>query len=117
MEEIYRTNIKVKQVIANQPITKGGSQCTYACDIGNHHIHTYCKSCKRNLYYGTTIHDCIIGYEHGKVQPDMDPTFLINDPWWEEPLEVIIENNIVYLQYFQNLINNSLNEELIAELD
>ena len=25
MEEIYRTNIKVKQVIANQPITKGGS--------------------------------------------------------------------------------------------
>jgi hypothetical protein len=79
MEEIYRTNIKVKQVIANQPITKGGSQCTFACDTENHHLHTYCKLCKKNLHYGTVIHDCIIGYEHGKIQLDMDPNFLINN--------------------------------------
>jgi hypothetical protein len=47
----------------------------------------------------------------------MDPSFLINNLWWEELLEVIIENNVAYLQHFQNLINNSLDEELIAELD
>jgi hypothetical protein len=117
MEEIYRANIKVKQVIANQPITKGGSQCTFACDTENHHLHTYCKLCKKNLHYGTIIHDCTIGYGLGKIQPDMDPSFLINNLWWEEPLEVIIENNVAYLQHFQNLINNSLDEELIAELD
>ncbi|CAG8636928.1 15312_t:CDS:1, partial [Funneliformis mosseae] len=41
MEDIYLENIKIKSVIANQPITKGGSQCTFACDVENHHIHTY----------------------------------------------------------------------------
>ena len=117
MEEIYRTNIKIKQVIANQPITKGGSQCTFACDTENHHIHTYCKMCKKNLHYGLVIHDCTIGFGRGKIQPDMDPGFLINNPWWNEPLAVRIENNVMYLQYLQNLIGNSFNEELIAELD
>ena len=114
MEEIYRTNIKVKQVIANQPITKGGSQCTFACDTENHHLHTYCKLCKKNLHYGTIVHDCTIGYGLGKIQPDMDPSFLINNPWWKEPFAVMIENNLIYLQFIQNLIDNSFNEELIA---
>src|SRR5688572_8656289 len=49
MTEIYKKNIKVKQVITNQLITKGGSKCTDFCDIENHHIHMYCKVCKRNL--------------------------------------------------------------------
>jgi hypothetical protein len=62
MENIYRENIQVKQVIANQPITKGGSQYTFACDTENHHLHTYCKACKRNLPYRIVEHDCIIGF-------------------------------------------------------
>ncbi|CAG8720220.1 11981_t:CDS:1, partial [Funneliformis mosseae] len=41
MEKIYCENIKIKSVIANQPIVKEGSQCTFAYDIENHHIHTY----------------------------------------------------------------------------
>ena len=117
MEEIYHTNIKVKQVIANQPITKGGSQCTFTCDTENHHIHTYCKMCKRNLPYGITIHDCTIGYGPELIQPDMNPSFLIDSPWWNEPLAVQIENNIFYLQHLQNIVNYSFNDELIAELD
>ena len=73
--------------------------------------------CKKNLLYGITIHDCTIGYGPGLVQLDMDPSFLINSPWWKEPLVVQVENNIFYLQYLQNILNNSYNDELIAELD
>ena len=81
MNKIYRENIKVKQVIANQPITKGGSQCTFNCDTENHHLHTYCKACKKNLPYGITEHNCIIEFRPGKIQPDMDTNYLINDLW------------------------------------
>jgi hypothetical protein len=28
------------------------------------------------------IHDCIIGHEPGKVHPDMNPNYLVNEPWW-----------------------------------
>jgi hypothetical protein len=79
LEDIFKENIKIKQVIANQPITKGGSQCNYSCDIENHHIHTYCKACKRNLPYRTIEHHCIIRFGPGQIQPDMNPNYLIND--------------------------------------
>ena len=61
LEAIFQSNIVVKQVIAGQPITHGGSRCDHSCDFGNHHIHTYCKACKTNLFYETTIHECKIG--------------------------------------------------------
>jgi len=101
MIEIYKENIKVKQVIANQPITKGGSKCTDFCDIENHHIHTYCKACKHNLPYGIVLHDCIIGFERGKIHPDMNSNYLINDLWWTEPQLVQQEN--AYAQLFAML--------------
>ena len=101
MDNIYRENIKVKQVIANQPITKGGSQCTFNCDTENHHLHTYCKACKKNLSYGIIEHDCIIGFGPGKIQPDMDTNYLINDLWWEEPEKVKQEN--AYHQLYEML--------------
>jgi hypothetical protein len=81
LEEIYRENIKIKQVIAGQPITRGGLQCTFSCDTENYHMHTYCKACKKNLLYETIIHDCVIGYGLGKIQPDMKPEYLTNDIW------------------------------------
>jgi hypothetical protein len=46
---LYLNNLKIKNVVANQPINRGGSRCTDACDIENHHTHRYCKACKRNL--------------------------------------------------------------------
>ena len=52
LEDIYHEYIKVKQVIARQPIIKRGSQCTFNCDTENDHIHTYCKACKKNLPIG-----------------------------------------------------------------
>ena len=79
LEDIYNENLKIKQVIAGQPITKGGSQCTFYCDTENYHTHTYCKACKKNLSYGTIIHNCIIGFGPEKIQPDMNPTYLYND--------------------------------------
>ena len=65
LELLYQTLIKVKNVVANQPITRGGSRCTEACDTENHHIHTYCTLCKKNFWYGTTIHDCKMGLGPG----------------------------------------------------
>ena len=62
LEDIFKENIKIKQVIANQPITKGGLQYNYNCDIKNHHIHIYCKACKRNLPYRIIEHHCIIRF-------------------------------------------------------
>ena len=88
MQNIYKTNIKIKQVIAGQPINSEGSRCNYSCDIENHHLHTYCKACKTNLPYNTVEHECIIGYKLGQIQPDMDPRYLDNQIWWNEPIEV-----------------------------
>jgi hypothetical protein len=122
LENMYAQNIQIKQVIANQPITRGGSRCDFSCDIENHHVHTYCKMCKKNLFYGITIHDCIIGFSRGKIRPDMNPEYLINTPWWKEPKQVEQENSVRYLRNFQRLYNNlpiqpvSL-EPFIAELD
>ena len=112
----YAALIKIKQVIAGQPITRGGSQCTDACDIENHHIHTYCSGCKRNLMYGTTIHPCDVRFA-------MDAAGLTNTPWWIEPLLVQQENNYTYLRFLQRILNGlsfyepNLNEIQIADLD
>ncbi|POG60213.1 hypothetical protein GLOIN_2v1487225 [Rhizophagus irregularis DAOM 181602=DAOM 197198] len=122
LENMYLENIKIKQVIAGQPINHGGSRCTMECDTENHHVHTYCTMCKKNLFYGTTIHDCIIGFTLGKIRPDMNPKFLINNQWWKEPQAVQLENNINYLKYIERLMNDlpvhkvSL-EPFIANLD
>ena len=86
-------NIKIKQVIANQPISTGGSRCTFDCDIENHHIHTYCKACQRNLPYGTIVHDCVVGFSREKIRPPMDPCYLISTPWWKEPAAIQAKNS------------------------
>ena len=112
-------HMTTKQVIAGQPITRGGSKCTWECDTKNHHVHTYCKACKRNLPYGTTLHDCIIGFGgRGKIQPDMNPAYLVRVPWWKEPIKVQIENSIYFLRNIQFPLDHlSPLEITIAELD
>src|SRR2546423_6807872 len=55
--QLYLSNIKLKQVIANQLITIGEFRCTNACDEKNYHVHTYCTHCNRNLFYGTVVHN------------------------------------------------------------
>ena len=118
VEDLFKQNIKIKQVIAGQPILRGGSRCDdFMCDIENHHIHTYCKVCKRNLPYGTTIHRCLFGFDLGQIHPDMDPKFLVNNLWWKEPQKVIEENNIIYLDAFIRLYFNQIPEVEIAPID
>jgi hypothetical protein len=97
--DMYANNLRIKNVIANQPIRKGGSKCTEACDVENHHQHTYCMQCQRNLPYDTLVHDCKIGYEVGKVRPGMDPAYIVNVPWWNEPVAVQIINNYHHFRF------------------
>jgi len=117
VESLFSANIKIKQVIAGQPILRGGSQCDFSCDTENHHIHTYCKMCQQNLPYGTTIHRCKFGFGLGQIHPDMDPKFLVNNLWWKEPHAVIEENNIIYLDAFIRLCFNQIPEVEVAPLD
>ena len=84
LRQLYSQNIAIRQVIARQSYTRGNGQCDDSCDIMNHHIHTYCRVCKRNLSYGTTIHQCNIpSYNH---EFTMNPEYLNNQPWWDESL-------------------------------
>ena len=98
LRDLYMASIRIRQVIAGCPITKGGSRCSYDCDTENHHVHTYCKLCKRNLPYGTSVHNCIVGFAPGQIKFDMNPDYLINEPWWTEPLAVQQENSLIYLE-------------------
>ena len=79
--QLYLSNIKLKQVIANQLITRGGSRCTNACNEENYHVHMYCTQCKKNLFYETIVHDCNWELEEGQVHPEMDSKALVNHPW------------------------------------
>jgi hypothetical protein len=124
--QIFNDNIKVKNVIANQPIRKGGSKCTSTCDMGNHHTHFYCKMCKTNLPYGRISHDCVIGFEPGKIRPEMISEFLINELWWKEPCLVQIEKYVSprYFNYLRHLYYNITlpfpienTQDFIPELD
>ena len=122
---IYLSNIVVKQVIASQPIKKGGSKCTDACYFGStvdHHTHTYCKCCKCNLFTDEVVHNCTWEIGLGELHPEMNPEYLVNVPWWPELMKVQQENLYALLCYLERLYNNlpfyeqDLTVE-IAELD
>jgi hypothetical protein len=107
--DLYLSNVVVKQVIAGQPITRGGSRCTDVCYYGmsvDHHTHTYCKLCKRNLFTDEIEHECIWGTMPGETHPEMDPRYLVNVPWWPEPMLVQQENLSALLCYLERLYNN-----------
>ena len=111
----------MKNVVANQPIRRGGSRCTEHCDTENHHVHMYCTLCKRNLHYGTVAHDCVFGMEKGQLHPDMKPEYLINKPWWKDPFLVQASRLIInpaYLLYLTSLYYNvPISTPSIPELD
>jgi len=121
IDDIFLENLKEKQVIAGQPITTGGSKCTFYCDTENHHIHNYCKACKQNLAYGAIAHNCVVGFTQGKRRPEMNPRYLISVPWWREPLAVQQENthtNYQEIPYYNfTLILSLPYEPYIADLD
>ena len=73
-------------------------------------------------YSTTIVHDCTMGFEVGKVRPGMDPAYLINVPWWLEPLAVQITNNVIHLKFLQKLLLNlpfysDDHSPVIADLD
>jgi hypothetical protein len=34
------------------------------------------------------MHECVRGIGPGKVKPEMNPKYLCNTPWWDEPEKV-----------------------------
>jgi hypothetical protein len=139
---LFEEGIVEKHVVANQPLRKGGSKCTEDCDTEQHHTHNYCRTCKRNLPYWDCynieeyLHDCVVGFGPGKIHFDMNPDYLINEPWWEEPAAVIADNHYtqlrklykIFMYYLHTPMNqipfyfdfNSINLDfspVIAELD
>jgi hypothetical protein len=107
LRRLYSQNIAIRQVIAGQPYTRGNGQCDSSCNIEEHHIHTYCRVCKNNLPYGTTIHQCNVpSYNHEFA---MNPEYLNNQPWWDESLlqeETLTES----VTEMKNRINQRIDE-------
>ena len=68
------------------------------------------------------VHNCTWEIGLGERHPDMDPKYLVNVPWWPEPMKVQQENLYALLCYLKRLYNNlpfyeqDLTVE-IAELD
>ena len=101
--DLFESNIVEKHVVANQPILRGGFKCDDHCDTENHHTHQYCTFCKQNLLNGTIVHTCKWGYTPGMEHPGMNPDYLINNPWWNEPLPVQRYNYYVTMKLFASL--------------
>ena len=103
IQQIFKNFLKTKHVVAGRPIRSGGTRCDFHCDTKNHHLHNYCKACRKNLLLNVVIYDCVIGLGVGKIHFDMNPEFLINKPWWKEPAKVFQENQEHYHQQFREL--------------
>ena len=59
-----------------------------------------------------------MGFEPGKVRPDMIPEQLATAPWWQEPVTVQIESNNYFLtKLVAILIAYWQTEGMVADLD
>jgi hypothetical protein len=63
-----------------------------------------------------------MGFTSGKIHPDMDPSVLVNVPWWKEPILVQEQNLINHIKYLERLYNelsfySTSLTPIIAELD
>ena len=86
VKDLYQDLIKTKWVTANQPIRRGKWACDQYCDEENHHLHSYCTICRKQIYPGMEYnHGCKFGFGIGEIHPDMNPLYLINDVFWSEP--------------------------------
>ena len=79
--------IETKWVTANQPLRRGRWKCNEYCDLENHHMHSWCTICQKRIdHEERSNHNCRFGIGQGQIHPDMDPNYLYNDVFWEEPL-------------------------------
>jgi hypothetical protein len=78
--------IETKWVVANQPMKRGKWKCDDYCDVENHHLHSWCTICQRRIDREERLnHNCRFGIGRGQVHPDMNPDYLYNDVFWQEP--------------------------------
>ena len=50
----------------------------------NHHepaLRFWCLLCNYEHFADSYIHPCTFGYQLGQVCPEMNPTYLIDEPW------------------------------------
>jgi hypothetical protein len=77
---------------------------------------------QRNLFVGEIEHECLWGTGSGEIHPEMNPYYLVNVPWWPEPVLAQQENLMALLCYLERFYNGlsfyeqDLDVE-IAELD
>src|SRR4051794_30064341 len=77
---------ETKWVIAGQPLRKSKWKCDDNCDYENHHLHTYCNICQRRIDHQERLnHNCQFGLGLGQIHPDMNPNYLCNYVFWDEP--------------------------------
>ncbi|HVI20899.1 MAG TPA: ribonuclease H family protein, partial [Bacillus sp. (in: firmicutes)] len=119
VKELYNNLIKTKWVIANQPIKNGKWECDQHCDTENHHLHSYCTICQKQIYPGMEYnHGCRFGFGLGNIHPDMNPRYLINDVFWSEPefcsdpeTEDVVTRDLKMLEKIRQKHVNELNGE------
>jgi hypothetical protein len=86
LDSLFDELIKTKWIIAGQLVQQGRWSCKDHCDIENHHIHSYCTVCRKQVPYGMERdHGCKFGFEKGMIHPEMNPKYLFNEVFWSEP--------------------------------
>ena len=97
--DMYANLIKEKWVVANQPERKGRMKCQDYCDTENHHLHKWYHICGKRIDWDMDhAPNCKFGIKLGQIHPDMNPIYLINNMFWDEPQAVIQENKNFFSQ-------------------
>lgn len=94
LNKFYRELVKEKWIIAGQSQTRGRMRCMDYCNTDQHHIHKWCHVCAKRIDWDDNhVPQCKFGIGLGQIKPDMDPNYLINTIFWNEPQAVVEENN------------------------
>lgn len=86
---LFKANIKVMEMDLS------GNTVNITDNMDVPHMHAMCTLCHKNITNGDYIHDCIMGFIPGKIHPEMNPDYLVNTPFWKEPL-MVQQENIIY---------------------
>ena len=83
-------------------------------------MHVWCKICQRRIDHEKRMsHNCQFGLGIGQIHPEMDPNYLFNNVFWEEPqLEIdnIPTESEEYKEHQQHLQNiRSINKRHLDE--
>src|SRR5688572_32317759 len=68
-------------------------KCDSSCNTEDHHIHEWYYACEKRIEWDRNhASKCKFGIGLGQIHPDMDPNYLVNNIFWNEPQLIIQEN-------------------------